>query len=167
MGLGLKDIALMYIIGFLLFILFNFVIAGIATTISIDVMGFSILPHILFISLYCIPLGFYFWRNKSSVKKAGCVSFVFGFSLVPVILLLFSVLSYTILLLAPRGGTFGTGINWTTFMAEILANGLSVLVLGLGIWFVIREIRGEKEFQDIKEDLTEDYRTFLNSFGKR
>ena len=166
MGLAWKDFAIMYVIGFLLFILFNFVIAGIAATISFDIMGFSILPHLLFILLYCIPLGFYFWRNKTHLKKAGFISFVFGFSLVPIILSVFSVLSYIIITLAPKGGSFGTGINWAAFVAEMIANGLSVLILGLGLWFILKELKGEKEFQEIKGDLTEDYENFLNSFGK-
>ena len=166
MGVAWKDFFLMYVIGFLLFILFNFFIAGIAATISFDIMGFSILPHLLFILLYCIPLGFYFWRNNTHFKKAGFISFVFGFSLVPIIMSIFFVLSYVLISLAPKGGSLTSGIDWTAFFAEIIANGLSVLILGLGLWFVLKELRGEKEFQEIKQDLTEDYQNFLNSFGK-
>ena len=166
MGVAWKDFILMYVIGFLLFILFNFFIAGIAATISFDIMGFSILPHLLFILLYCVPLGFYFWRNDTRLKKAGFISFVFGFSLVPAIMSIFFVLSYILITLAPKGGSLASGINWGAFVAEVIANGLSVLILGLALWFILKELKGEKEFQEIKEDLTEDYKNFLNSFGK-
>ncbi len=174
MELNKTDFVLMYAIGFAMFLILTFGTAGIAMATSLDLNNVSILPYIFFITLYGIPLGFYFYRNQSEFKEAAAVSFSFGATIIPLMLMIFFIISYFLLSVVFMFSGNGAGstmllpgvTDWIAFITELVVNGILVSLMGVPLWFIIREVKGEKQFQDIKEDLTEDYQNFLNSFGK-
>lgn len=166
-----KDLAYVYILGFAVFILFTFGTAGLTMATSFNLNGISVMSYIFFIGIYGIPLGFYFWRNRPKLKEAAVISLGFGTTLVPSILFLMFVISYVLISIAGSGKAYldsilFADINWGALIAEFIVNGILVLIMAVPLWFLVKEIRGEKEFEDIKPGLTEEYKNFLNSFGK-
>ncbi len=167
MAVNWKDLCLTYITGWALIILITMGIAA-AVLSEIPILSDSqALPQIIFIILYGIPLAFYFFRNKTRPREGAVISFACGATLTP--FFLFSVfLFYKIVffILQTNYSLNISDVNWAFMITELLFNGTLVLIYGLFLWFVIKEVHHDKEYRESREEILTDYKNFLNSFGK-
>jgi|GEM_PF-6769089 len=167
MAVNWKDLCLTYIAGWALIILITLAIAA-AVLSEIPILSDnSALPQIVFMVLYGLPLAFYFLRNKTRPREGAAISFAFGATLTP--FFLFSVfLFYKILffILQTDYPLDLSDVNWIFMITELLFNGTLVLIYGLFLWFVIKEVHHDKEYREARSEILTDYKNFLNSFGK-
>ena len=159
-----RDLFLTYVIAWALFILI--VIFSIAALLSsMALTDESATPYIVFGVIYGIPLLFYFWRNTSLVHEAAAICFVFGTTLIPLLLLVIYAF-YSVIFFILQSGSVTSNVSWAFLVSELMMNGVLVLIYGMAIWFVTNEIFEEKEYRPVRDNLKEDYKNFLNSFGK-
>lgn len=145
MKINWKDFGLMHPVALILMLALGLLTSTIAFLIPPtfeSIFQFILLGIILF--SYGFVLIFYFWRNKSKLKEAAPVSFIFGFSFSILIFLTMFIIEYISCMIAQIEMPVFEISDLFELIRAFVSNAIIVMIYGSIIWFAVKKLKWEK-----------------------
>jgi len=107
-----------------------------------SIFQFILLSIVLF--SYGFVFVFYFWRNKSELKEAAFVSFIFGFSFSILLFLTLSIIEYISYIIAQSEMPVLEFPDLFEPIRAFVINAIITLIYGSIIWFALNKLKWKK-----------------------
>ena len=92
---------------------------------------------------YGVVLGFYFWRNKSELKEAVSVSFIFGLSFPILLFLLMLIIEYILSTMAQLEMSVFEISDLFDLIFGFVTNAIIIMIYGSIIWLAVKKVEKE------------------------
>jgi len=141
MNINWKDFGLMYPAALILILVLGVLASITALLIPTFEWIFQFISLGIILLGYGIVLGFYFWRNKSDLKEAVSVSFIFGLSFPMLLFLIMLIIEYILSMMAQLQMSVFEISDLLDLILGFVTNAIIIMIYGSIIWFAVKKLK--------------------------